>query len=52
MNEKAIKKYLSIKDIAKKADVSPATVSNALSGNRYVKEETKRRIKKIVCYFL
>lgn len=36
--------HLTIKDIAKMAGVSTATVSNALSGQRHVKPETKNKI--------
>ena len=36
--------HLTIKDIAKMAGVSTATVSNALSGQRHVKPETKKKI--------
>jgi len=38
------KKQLTIKDIARMVGVSVATVSNALSGERHVKEETKKKI--------
>ena len=37
-----------IKDIARIAGVSVTTVSHALSGERYVKEETKQKILKII----
>jgi LacI family transcriptional regulator len=37
-----------IKDIARIAKVSVTTVSHALSGERYVKEETKQKILKII----
>ncbi|MGM0368097.1 MAG: LacI family DNA-binding transcriptional regulator [Actinomycetota bacterium] len=42
------KKQLTIRDIAKLVGVSPSTVSNALSGERHVKEKTKQKIFKIV----
>ncbi|MDZ7838882.1 MAG: LacI family DNA-binding transcriptional regulator [Actinomycetota bacterium] len=38
------KTQLTIKDIAKMVGVSTATVSNALSGQRHVKEETKKKV--------
>ncbi len=41
-------KQLTIRDIAKMVGVSPATVSNALSGERHVKKETKDKILKTV----
>ncbi|MGM0366314.1 MAG: LacI family DNA-binding transcriptional regulator [Actinomycetota bacterium] len=47
------KKQLTIKDIARMVGVSVATVSNALSGQRHVKEETKRKIFEVTekyCY--
>ncbi len=37
-----------IKDVAKRANVSISTVSNALNGVSYVKEETKKRIEEAV----
>jgi LacI family transcriptional regulator len=37
-----------IKDVARIAEVSVTTVSHALSGERYVKEETKQKILKII----
>lgn len=39
--------YVTLKDIAKVANVSYATVSRALSGSRQIGEETRRRILKI-----
>lgn len=42
------KKNITIKDIARLAGTSPATVSNALSGERYVKAETRDKILKLV----
>ncbi|MBC2478674.1 LacI family DNA-binding transcriptional regulator, partial [Clostridium beijerinckii] len=35
---------LTIVDVAKKANVSVATVSRVMNGNYPVKEETKRRV--------
>ena len=35
---------VTIKDVAKEAGVSIGTVSNALNGTRYIKEETKQRV--------
>ncbi len=40
-------KRYNIKDVAKKADVSISTVSHALNDTRYVKAETKSKIKKV-----
>jgi len=42
------KKKITILDIAKRLGVSAATVSNALTGERYVKKETIERVKKMV----
>ncbi len=39
---------VTIKDIARMAGVSTTTVSHALSGERYVKEETRQKILKII----
>lgn len=39
---------VTIVDIVKKMGVSPATVSNALTGERYVKKETIEKVKKLV----
>ena len=39
---------ITIVDIAKILGVSPATVSNALTGERYVKKETIEKVKKLV----
>jgi LacI family transcriptional regulator len=41
-------KKITIVDIAKRLGVSAATVSNALTGERYVKKETIERVKKMV----
>lgn len=40
-------KKITIVDIARKLGISPATVSNALSGERYVKKETIEKVKKM-----
>jgi LacI family transcriptional regulator len=42
------KANIDIKEVARLAGVSKTTVSHTLSGNRYVKEETKRKIFDIV----
>jgi DNA-binding LacI/PurR family transcriptional regulator len=39
---------ITIVDIAKSLGISPATVSNALTGERYVKKETIEKVKKLV----
>jgi len=39
---------VTIVDIVKKMGVSPATVSNALTGERYVEKETIEKVKKLV----
>lgn len=39
---------VTIKDVAKKADVSISTVSRALSGNVFVKEDTKQKVFKAI----
>ena len=36
-----------IKDVAERAGVAKSTVSNALTGNKYVSEELKQKILKI-----
>lgn len=41
-------KKITIVDLAWRLGISPATVSNALTGERYVKKETIERVKKIV----
>lgn len=41
MNEN---KNISIKDVAKQANVSTATVSHVINGTRFVSEETKRKV--------
>jgi LacI family transcriptional regulator len=38
---------INIKDVAKKAGVSPATVSLAMNGNELVNEETRKKVMKI-----
>jgi LacI family transcriptional regulator len=40
-------KKITILDIAKRLGISPATVSNALTGERYVKKETIEKVKKL-----
>lgn len=35
---------ITIKDVAKRANVSIGTVSNALNGTRYIKEETRQKV--------
>lgn len=42
-----MKKKITIKEIAKEAKVSPATVARAIGGYGYVSEETKRKVLKI-----
>ena len=39
---------VTIVDIAKRLGLSSATVSNALTGERYVKKETIEKVKKLV----
>lgn len=39
---------VNIKDVAKKAEVSPATVSLAINGSGLVNEDTRKKVKKIV----
>jgi len=39
---------VTIVDIAKRLGLSPATVSNALTGERYVRKETIEKVKKLV----
>jgi len=46
--QKKDQKKITIIDIAKKLGISPATVSNALTGERYVKKETIEKVKKMV----
>lgn len=41
-------KMVSIKDVAKKANVSIATVSNALNGRKNISERTRKRIMEII----
>ena len=41
-------KKITIIDIARRLGISPATVSNALTGERYVKKETIEKVKKMV----
>lgn len=43
-----VDKYMNIKDIAKLAGVSTATVSRVINNSGYVKEETKKRITDII----
>ena len=42
-----MKKKVTIKDVAKEADVAISTVSNALNGSKLVTEETRKRIQEI-----
>lgn len=37
-----------IRDVALKAQVSPATVSRVLNGNSYVKEETRKKVQEVM----
>ena len=37
-----------LKDVARRAGVSPATVSYVLSGKRTISEDTKRRVREAV----
>ena len=39
---------MNIYDIAKKANVSPATVSRVLNGNQSVREKTRKKVQKII----
>ena len=39
---------MNIYDIAEKANVSPATVSRVINGNKSVREETRRKVQKII----
>lgn len=39
---------MNIYDIAERANVSPATVSRVMNGNKSVKEETRKKIQKII----
>jgi len=39
------RRKITILDIAEKLGLSPATVSNALTGERYVKKETIEKVK-------
>lgn len=43
-----MKKKITIKDVAKKADVSPSTVSRVISDNPNISEQTKDKVKKIM----
>ena len=42
------KKHVTIYDIAREAEVSPATVSRILSGSSYVSEEKRRRVTQLI----
>ena len=39
---------MNIYDIAEKANVSPATVSRVINGNKSVREETRRKVQKLL----
>ena len=39
---------MNIYDIAKKANVSPATVSRVLNGNQSVREKTRKKVQQII----
>ena len=45
---KAVRRNVTILDVAKMANVSPSTVTHSLNGKRPVKEETKARIKEAI----
>lgn len=44
----SVKKILTIKDIAQRADVAKSTVSRVLNNSGYVGEETRKKVEKII----
>jgi LacI family transcriptional regulator len=48
MGQSAGSKVITIRDVARRARVSPSTVSNSLTGKRQVSEVTRRRVQKAV----